>query len=274
MQCRKSAKEINLELLTLQQQWYDSLPVAFKDRNRYSSPFCCGVSDLEWDDDKPMLMYVGEEARGWWFDAPDVNLAFLQNYSLSYFERQVCDRKYQEKEAEEKYGIAFGKKNQSPFWGLARQLKRMGFNLCWNNVDKIHGIKGEGDCRRTVPLCVDNELALHSPFIPTDHPSYLLLQEIQIIQPDVLVFMGGAYERSIAAALGVEVAALGERPRITKGRQVLVSDISNILPAAISWHPKALWINHPAATVKNVCGRNFYWEMIEEIKEILEGEKS
>ena len=63
----KTAEQINQELKKVQEEWYNQLPEKFKEKAKFSHPFFWGVSEKAWNEEKPLIMYMGEEARNWTF---------------------------------------------------------------------------------------------------------------------------------------------------------------------------------------------------------------
>ena len=96
MEQKQSADVINSMLRKIQNEWYTKLTREYphfickpNEKNAFSSPFCCGVSAREWNQENDLIMYVGEEARDWWFDDEEghsSDISYLQEYAVAYFE--------------------------------------------------------------------------------------------------------------------------------------------------------------------------------------------
>ena len=222
----KKADQINLELNRLQQKWYDDLSQCYKDYNNFSSPFCFGVCQRTIDENakgKPLLMFAGEEARDWCFDKnQQADLDYLQGYAISYFERQFCDNfNFEQNKFAQDYPQSFKNKNTSKFWSFLKTIKQQNnLALCWNNLDKLHRIKNN----KTLPLSCSQEDDLHN--IPCKNGKSLLLSEINLLQPDVVVFV--KYVNSIAKALGIDKNQLLQIKTDCQKQNLYVADISDL----------------------------------------------
>lgn len=251
MSNEKTYKEINRELTRLADSWYAALPDSYRNFNRYSSPFCLGISEHAACSERPLLMYVGEEPKDWRFDNGRArDLEYLQKYALAYLETQIYTLSEENSTPRDDYPDSF-RKNRSPFWNFLRRLKRgIDCDVCWNDLDKLHGISES----TTVPLSVEDERALHTAFDMAGRS--LLLCELELVKPEMIVFMGSAYGESIRCALGAD-APLSKAPRIADGETVI--DVTDEWSSALSYKPHAvLWMCHPTALIRNKQHRSFY----------------
>jgi len=261
----KTAEIINEELRVMQQKWFDTLPPKYKATEKglshsVSSPFCCGISQNDWESEKKLIMFVGEEPRNWWFNYEDHHhegdIGYLQGYSIAYFEKQVYSLSreinghdyFAEYQKESKN--PFGRKNTSMFWAFIKRLSEK-YAICWTNVDKLHKIKND----KTILLNKEEEGDLHNNLI---NGKTLLLNEIAVVKPDYIIFLGKAYENSIKGGLMIQ-SEFENSPELEKGKTVVEINTSIA--------KKTLWMCHPAAL--NRSGKKLYEPTIKKIFELL-----
>ena len=263
--------DTNRELRELQQDWYNKLPDnKYKQYDTFSSPFCFGISEKtieERNTGKPLIMYIGEEPNNWWFEEEEQRvLEYVQGCSIAYFDRQMRKSSEKQSDYEEKYCDAYTngviKRNSSQFWNLLRKIKKeLNCAACWNDLDKLHRI---GEKRETIKLndfSLEEQAQLHIPF--NDSNQSLLLQEINLLKPDIIIFMGANYRQSIEKGLGLqENKLINKAPKLDINKTVV--DISNECSEALEHSAKVLWMCHPTALTKNKSG-SFYSHTIEKI---------
>ena len=240
------AEKINKNLRELQQAWYNNLDEEFKENNnkenneyKYSAPFCFGVSEntiKEKNSDKPLIMYVGEEARGWWFDEKNQNnIEYIQGYGIAYYEKQLYGE-YNDKvglDDEDKKRINENK--YSKFWKYIKGIIKVKddddenkYSICWNNVDKFHRIvtkiikDEEKDITKT--LTREDEKKLHE-ISPQNGGKSLLLKEILTVKPSIVIFTKYVY--SVACDLGIEKNKLKDEINKSKEEDVII-DITKL----------------------------------------------
>ncbi len=130
----------------------------------------------------------------------------------------------------------YDKRISSPFWQLARLLS-VDCTVVWNNPDKLHTY-AEGKSR---PLTAPMEKALGCPFVHNGETVVLLRREIEIIRPDVVLFVTGPrYRRGMADALGIPDRVL------TQALLRTTTPLSPITTHALKVNIPLLWTYHPA----------------------------
>ena len=256
----KTFNQINEQLRNIQRSWYKKLPQKYKDFGRFSSPFCFGVSAHARDASKPLIMYVGEEPKNWQFNdgkSHESDIEYLQKYALAYLESQIYTISPENSCAKEDYPDSF-KRNRSPFWNFIRKIRdNLDCNVCWNDLDKLHGINEKN---KTIPLCEADERELHKPF--DSKFESLLLQEINLIHPEIVIFMGANYIESIKCALNLDENSLLEKPYLAHGKSVI--DITTDCDSVFDYTPKAvLWMCHPAGLTRNKFKNSYYKDAID-----------
>lgn len=183
-----------------------------------SEPFVLGIP--EYKKKKPLLMIVGQEtdifgcvdtvlvngnidekllkkSQNWVINAT----AYLNNLSEN---AQWCNYHDQVVDIHLK---------SSPFFRLIRALSQK-YNVCWNNLDKIHytvtikdafpdkDIKGavEKSKEEVASLYLSDEEKL---FLPSENCKSLLQMEIDCIKPDIVLFVTGpSYKKSMEIQIG------------------------------------------------------------------------
>ena len=247
MEKKMTTAELNLRLLTLQNAWLERLDGFYRkqgDSVHFSEPFAFGLSDAAMQGDRPRLMYIGEEARNWLGFAEHTQ-KYRQQWAVTYLEHQLygeaksedCTRFTQTLSAADRQAL---RKNSSPYWRLLKETTGQHYAPCWNNLDKLHRVvKG-----KTRPLTYGMEAQLHA-VSPCEQGGSLLLEEIRLTRPQVLLFMGGAYGRSMEWALGLPKGSL--EPYRPTEQNAFVNEISEMpLPLRPCGVKRMLWIAHPA----------------------------
>lgn len=253
----RNASYINATLQTMQKEWYEGLIEDYRDTSKFSSPFCFGISEQtikERDEGKPLLMYVGEEARNWWFDEYPKDYQKIQSWAIAYFETQIFPNLTGNMGANinslnDADRESAKKKNNSAFWDFLNELHNTSqYAVCWNNLDKLHRVIGneqktKENKRETKTLTYKQEQELHYQLEHENQTRSLLWHEINMVKPDYIVFMGPNYDRSIEWALGLEKNSLGEKPNAGTGVKSINEWIETI---NFTYKPKGIfWICHP-----------------------------
>ena len=197
-----------------------------------SCPFYLGLSDeyIENPQGKTRLMIIGQESRGFGsWDRDNKKESYMphcsQAWAVEYLNKQL------DKDFTGKFGVQY---NKSRFWNLFRSLKN-DFVLCWNNLDKVYFGKDE-NYKGTLTYSAEKEL---SKSYGTDEKS-LLEREIEIADPDVLLFVTGpGYALSMETAFGID-GKLSEKLNKENG----IRDITEIIN--IGKQKRAFWTYHPA----------------------------
>ncbi len=210
-------QEMNEKLLEAQTAWYEQVAIPYCQKHNpenFSAPFCCGIA--KYDDTKPTVMIVGQEARI--SKSTKKSLGEMQAWGINYQLEQFA------------HGT-----NSSPFWRLLKKFDEC--NIVWNNLDKIHRYKENGNCGT---LILDDESILSSPFVYENERKSLLLHEVNMIKPNIILFITGPnYHASMATALGIEDKKAFKRTKPTKKSHIHLIDIPDL-------NPPALWTYHPA----------------------------
>lgn len=246
-----TAHQVNEQLRALQDEWYKKLlrtetDYNFQDYANFSSPFCFGVSKFAWSNEKPLLMYIGEEPKDWWFNDEnhhEQDIKYLQEYSVAYLEKQLYSASNIEKyQCVKEYPHVFEKQNHSPFWAFIRDIymenDSIKYNVCWNNLDKLHRIVKS----KTKPLTYKMEEKLHSILISQKS---LFLNEIDLVKPDIIIFMGKYYDQSMAWAMGKNYSIEELNKYKPSSQTFFVSEFSDIPTPLQNKVKKMIWIYHP-----------------------------
>lgn len=252
----KNAENVNNCLLELGKKWC----LAFDEQMRamgltdwenvYSSPFFAAVSPEEWEKDgRGLVMFLGEEARNWWFDKT-TKMEDIQAFAIQYIREQL--------------GHLPAKKNRSPFWNVIRAISKSGYSIAWNNLDKYH--RRDPIKKSTLVLnrnYYEEEMALHRA---TVNGKTLLLAEIEQIAPDYIICLGKTYRDALISALMLPPDTPLPTPELQNGKTVV--DITAYCTTLTASNPriKVLWICHPAA----FSFRGLYRESVANILEKLE----
>lgn len=167
----------------------------------FSQPFFTGVNDIK----KPLIMIVGQETNGWG--------------DISEFSIDVGEAKWNINNSQERT-IYYLKKNielsvsTSTFWKFIIELKKEHrFSLCWNNLDKIHYIIHNATKRKRDTNCIklysNDEKTLNNKI---GSNKTLMQQEIDIIKPDLIIFLTGPnYKDSMETALQIKLAKIPDK---------------------------------------------------------------
>lgn len=246
MRNSKNAEALNKELRQLQQQWYDKLPKEYKEYDDFSSPFCFGISNAAWSDKLPLIMYIGEEPKDWWFNDEnhhEQDIEYLQEYSIAYLEKQLYSTSdFWECQCVKDYPHVFDKQNTSPFWTFIRDVYKendtIKYNICWNNLDKLHRIVES----KTKPLTYEMEAELHNILL---FEKSLLLNEIELVKPDIIIFMGKYYNKSMAGAMGNNYGVKDLDKYSPSPETFFVSEVKEIPTPLQKIIKKMIWIYHP-----------------------------
>lgn len=221
----------NENLLKAHECWYKQIvePFLIKyDNEEFSLPFYTGVSSIN-NERLPCIMIVGQEALNY-DKLNEDNLREWppkksQEWSIAYLNKQIGVKDIQ-------YDITY---NNSPFWLLFRLFYDKRIFPCWNNLDKVHRyIKNDNNQAKTTPLKEEHERVLNQPFFP--NANTLLLEEIEIVKPDAIVFVTGPrYKVSMETALNCDLST------VVPNKEEYVRDITEALNIGI----KGFWTYHP-----------------------------
>lgn len=190
------------------------------DKNpKYSAMFRMGFPDEFIDDNKPVLMYVGQECL-----------------RCNNEKTQEWVRKYQSLQMKKEYIDGFCEEiNSSPFWSFYRKIADKGYNVLWNNLDKFHPydsarVTGEDAERFNAQYGEDNKSVFQ--------------REIELIKPKVILLTVGPkrkYIQSLCSALGISNISMMQKFKPTKSKPV--SDLTEVIAIPDT---KVLWTYHPA----------------------------
>lgn len=199
-----------------------------QNETQYSDIFCLGVTS-DYDERKNTIMIIGQEPNNYGYYDDGSTLESLIEWPQKYMDRQLL-------------GEENGKKNNSsPFWKLFREYYKQGFNVVWNNLDKVHKYVNE----KTTALSEEEEISFNAGFGQGNKS--LLLQEIELIRPDVIVFITGPnYNVSMASSLGIDRDILVRNYAPSSDRFITnISDIVQLgVPTYWTYHPKYLNMKH------------------------------
>ena len=187
-------------------------------------PFYCNNLKNQYGQ-KLSAYVIGQEAKDFGSYLSDWPIEDIQEFNKEYVEIQL-GYKQPTKDI---------KRNNSPFWYLFRDLKSHGLEPVWNNVDKFHRLSNDN---KTESLNLEIERLLNKSY-GSDNKS-LLTREIEISNPDIIVFVVGPYyHESMALSLGIEDDELIKYKPTKDAKCNCIKDIydSDIL---------VLWSYHPA----------------------------
>ena len=211
------------------------------ENNGYSAMFRMGFPDEFLDNGRPLLMYVGQECL-----------------NCTSIKTQPWVRKYQtvQKTKIRDHEIGEGA-NRSPFWSFYRSLTEFGFNVVWNNLDKLH----PKDQQR---LCQEDAVRSNQPYGQSSMS--VLQREIELLKPRVIVFAvgSGKYTASLASAFSIPTDKLC---RFEPAPQKPLTDITAVLGIQDT---QILWTYHPSYLRR--CKFKLYRPVLAEIKRIIEQE--
>lgn len=212
---KKRNKEKDLNKETALKKWLDRNLKT--DKYFISEPFFFGIPEYE-DKEKPLIMVVGQETdlygnieniintNG---NMIEENIARSQNWVI---QATICingaeDNCQWENYKGETQSIHI---KSTPFFSFLRELSQS-YNVCWNNLDKIH-YTAEIDVvdynngklkkkEKAVTLYVKDEKTLFGQQI--DNGKTLLESEIDIVKPDMVLFVTGPnYKESMEYQMG------------------------------------------------------------------------
>jgi len=229
-------KQINIELLALQKDWLSKVVEPFITKGydeQFSRPFHFGVSE-QLDREKKLVMIVGQEADCFWrYEDNDKTPDYIQQWCIGYFDKQIFKTPFPE----------YDQFNHSAFWRFFRMLHQEGFELCWNNVDKLHRYQDKGATNATETLTAEYEKQLSIQY--GEDSKSLLQREIELVQPDAIVFLTGPnYRVTMGTAFGLSDTMLD---LFAPTKSNVCSEISKILNLDIP----VFWTYHPGYLSKN-----------------------
>ena len=217
---------------------------------KLSHPFYMGLSDEYIHcQGKKRVMIVGQEARGFGeIDDGTAHYEFLGSQEVKPSSEQTNEPTYSQRWAIAYYeNQVHGKDsidfkidpNPCPFWSLFRAIENGGFVPCWNNLDKVYfgDLYRDGDEQKS--LSEPAEVALSRQYARNGDstPKSLLQREIELAQPDIVLFVTGPnYAKSMEIAFGVSGQLNG---RLNKDKKILkITDTLSIgRPAFWTYHP-------------------------------------
>ncbi|MDE5561949.1 MAG: hypothetical protein K2J01_00090 [Clostridiales bacterium] len=204
-----------------------------------SCPFYMGVTEDYAQAKSRRVMVIGQEARRYGIWRDDCNKYGYkpresQEWAIDYLLYQLktpnkCSR----------FEIDY---NNSRFWDVFRKLKANDFSVCWNNIDNVYYSNGNKDYKGT--LTYKGEEYLSAPYGEGEDKKSLLQREIEITNPDALLFViGPSYYVSMAVAFGLSLQKLNGR--LNKNSKIvdITSDICMDIPAYWTYHPANRHVN-------------------------------
>lgn len=214
--------ELNEMLLNKQIEWQNStMETFFKEfpHEIFSDPFSYGVC-VNHPNNGKHVMLIGQQAKD--FVPNHTPLNELQDFTIRYYSTQVLD--------------APGNFNRSAFWKFFRRLNELGAVTSWNNLDKLHLFNNN----ITSSLNTTQERFLHQSF--GEEKISLLMHEIEVVQPDVIVFLTGPnYFKSMASAFSLpETLLLSRRPNMHNPVQRIEDLLNLTIPVFWTYHPSFL----------------------------------
>lgn len=236
-----------------------------------SCPFCMGLTKeyIENEDNKKKVMIVGQQPLGFgcWDKQgkdfyEDVESEWshvnLQKWAIEYLDTQLKN--------DTKSGIKY---NPSPFWRLFHALNDE-YALCWNDIDKVYYGKKDNDYHEgTLTYAAEKELS--APFEYNEKKLSLVQREIEIADPDVVVFVtGSSYALSMGTALGYEKTSQDDINGIcpTKEKPVVkLKEIEGDNKKSI----QVLWTYHPGylAQKKDDDNNSLFNIVVDNIKKLI-----
>ena len=254
MSNEKYYKEINDELKIFQEEWLKTIVNKWiksggarkNDTKKYfekcygnitfgfSEPFFTGVYDYT-DKSLPMIMFVGQETNGWGCYDRFINKSDVSD-SQSFVWQLTKINMEKSKDIEL---CSYGEKNKysydsHAFWNFIRNIyEKINVNVVWNELDKIHYCCKDEKC---VTLWKEDELELNKPL---ENGKSLLLNEIEIIKPDLVVFLTGPnYYKSMESALDLETIKKPNKKWCCQEFGIPVDNYK--APCLWTYHPNAL----------------------------------
>lgn len=216
-----------------------------------SCPFYMGITEEYASHTKSnRVMIIGQEARHYGLWKNDrFRPGYISNESQEWaIEYLLCQLKMPK--ANSRFNHEY---NKSRFWQTFRTLNDNDINVCWNNVDKVYYSRGNHEYKGT--LTYEGEEYLSAQY-GLDKKS-LLQREIEIADPDAILFVTGPYYyKSMAIAFGVLPEKLDGKLNTNNN----IADITNVL----SIGKPAYWTYHPA----NRLGINSAQEFLARYKKL------
>lgn len=229
------SEEKNGLLRNAQEGWSREVlfPYANDNGDKISKPFFCGVCE-EYAVANKKIMIIGQETRAFhkYSDAsPDwlPNNDKIQLWCVDYLRFQVFDVPLKNTNC-----------NASPFWQLFRKFQEKGISPCWNNIDKVQQYDGDKVCG----LNIEQRELFSKQYGEKGNEKSLLQREIQIVEPDVVLFVTGPryrYRISMSAAFGINEFEL-ERVKPCKHNYIV--DVNALFNTEIK--VGVFWTYHPA----------------------------
>ncbi len=223
---------MNKQLNYYQKIWLEKIfePYVSENANanaNISYPFFTGVSD-KYMSAKNRIMIVGQETRGWSVYKPDWPIVDSQKWAIDYLDYQLHYSN------EFDFKLKFGKRNCSQFWNFFRAFSNSGIVPCWNNIDKAQrDING-----KTMSLTINMEMELNRNLPNTNKT--LFQKEVEIIKPDVIVFITGPYyHATMECALNIEKGSLQELNLSYATGCLDITSVSRLgIPSFWTYHPR------------------------------------
>ena len=224
-------QSINNKLLEIQNEWLLEVvnPFVVSRRNeQFSRPFHLGISSGI-DPNKKLIMVIGQEAKDFGKYEDVDTPKDIQKECTSYFDEQIQENT---------------SRNNSPFWRFFCALKKKEFELCWNNIDKLHRYKTVEKKEVTYPLTIGQERILSAQY-GADSKS-LLQRELEVVRPDAIAFVTGPHYRvSMCTAFGLPENALDQcMPNKTNYLINIGQELGLDIPVFWTYHPAYLNRNH------------------------------
>lgn len=215
---------VELKLKEIYDEW--DLGNELEKKPEYSAMFRMGFPDEFINNNKSLVMYVGQECR-------DCNSLKTQEWIRKF---QTVQMKKEHVEGFTEGVLA------SPFWNFYRKIAEKGYNVLWNNLDKFHHIKELNKELKQELIKGDNAEKISAQY-GEDNKS-ILQREIELIKPDIVLLIIGPkwkYIQSFCSAFGISDLSMMKKFKPTKSNPV--SDLSEILAIPDT---KVLWTYHPA----------------------------
>lgn len=258
--------KVNQELNKMQAEWYKNVAEKVYSVNKdLSLPFYSGLSENAAG--KKIIMIVGQEARkhGHYTDredrktnkwtvgteeydwAEDTCISSKWSQVVTDIQLHKENQLYKEYFYDENYAGNKGKKIgalNSPFWRFVNIFCDGNFYPFWTNLDKVHLYKGE----KTISLTAELEEKFNAKFKYGNEEKSVLLHEIDIIEPDAIVFVTGKnYYKSMACALDCKEIKENKPSYSTKNKdnKNIVIVLTDILKGKFGKTIPAFWTYHP-----------------------------
>ncbi len=189
-----NVKNVNLRLLNVYEEWLRTCAQKLNDEKPkskkyegaygYSAPFVTGLSQSFEDREKKKVLIFGQEARDWLSFETMGELKGIQENAIRFFDSNI-----------------FGDKElSSPFWKMMHSLNDS-FSVCWSNLDKLHRVYEIDVKSQQLEYFEKEEKVLLSPLT---NGKNIIQNEIEIIRPDIAVFVTGPnYRKATKYALGI-----------------------------------------------------------------------